>query len=70
MELHERLLTAPTVATTPGQDPFSELKDRVHLAVIGDLGPQLFNVNIEPESLRERVVSDIRTHLARDGDRA
>jgi pilus assembly protein CpaF len=66
MELHERLLTAPAVATTPGQDPFSELKDRVHLAVIGDLGPQLFNVNIEPESLRERVVSDIRTHLSRE----
>src|SRR3954447_14484192 len=66
MELHERLLTAPVVATTPGQDPFSELKDRIHLAVIGDLGPQLFNVSIDPESLRARVVSDIRTHLARE----
>jgi pilus assembly protein CpaF len=66
MELHERLLTAPAVATTPGHDPFAELKDRIHLAVIGDLGPQLFNVNIDPESLRERVVGDIRTHLARE----
>jgi pilus assembly protein CpaF len=66
MELHERLLTAPTVAPTVGHDPFSELKDRVHLAVIGDLGPQLFNVNIEPTSLRERVVGDIRGHLSRE----
>jgi pilus assembly protein CpaF len=66
MELHERLLTAPTVAPTAGHDPFSELKDRVHLAVIGDLGPQLFNVNIEPSSLRERVVGDIRGHLSRE----
>jgi pilus assembly protein CpaF len=66
MELHERLLTAPTVAPTVGHDPFSELKDRVHLAVIGDLGPQLFNVNIDPTSLRERVVGDIRGHLSRE----
>jgi pilus assembly protein CpaF len=66
MELHERLLTAPTVAPTSGHDPFSELKDRIHLAVIGDLGPQLFNVNIDPESLRERVVTDIRTQLSRE----
>jgi pilus assembly protein CpaF len=66
MELHERLLTAPTVAPTVGHDPFSELKDRVHLAVISDLGPQLFNVNIDPTSLRERVVGDIRGHLSRE----
>jgi pilus assembly protein CpaF len=66
MELHERLSTAPPVAAKSGQDPFSELKDRLHLAVIGDLGPQLFNVNIDPEALRERVVTDIRTQLARE----
>src|SRR3954470_24470692 len=66
MELHERLSTAPPVAPKSGHDPFSELKDRLHLAVIGDLGPQLFNVNIDPEALRERVVTDIRTQLARE----
>jgi pilus assembly protein CpaF len=66
MELHERLLTAPTVTPATGQDPFSELKDRVHLAVISDLGPQLFNVSIDPAALRERVVSDIRGHLSRE----
>jgi pilus assembly protein CpaF len=66
MELHERLSTAPPVAPTSGQDPFSELKDRIHLGVIGDLGPQLFNVNIDPESLRERVVMDIRSQLSRE----
>ena len=66
MELHERLSTAPPVAPTSGHDPFSELKDRIHLGVIGDLGPQLFNVNIDPESLRERVVTDIRNQLSRE----
>jgi pilus assembly protein CpaF len=66
MELHERLLTAPSVGPVTGHDPFSDLKDRVHLAVIGDLGPQLFNVNIDPESLRERVISDIQGQLSRE----
>jgi pilus assembly protein CpaF len=66
MELHERLLTAPSVGPVTGDDPFSDLKDRIHLGVIGDLGPQLFNVNIDPESLRERVITDIRNQLSRE----
>jgi pilus assembly protein CpaF len=66
MELHERLSTARPVPASAGRDPFSELKNRVHLAVIGDLGPQLFNVNMEPNALRERVTNDIRTHLSRE----
>jgi pilus assembly protein CpaF len=66
MELHERLLTAPSVGPVTGHDPFSDLKDRIHLGVIGDLGPQLFNVNIDPGSLRERVITDIRNQLSRE----
>jgi pilus assembly protein CpaF len=63
MELHERLTAARPVAQAPGRDPFAELKNRVHLTVIGELGPQLFNVAMDPESLRERVLTDIRQHL-------
>jgi pilus assembly protein CpaF len=64
MELHERLSAARPVAAAPtARDPFAELKNRVHLAVIGDLGPQLFNVSINPEELRERVLGDIRNQL-------
>jgi pilus assembly protein CpaF len=65
MELHERLLSARPVPTSKetGRDPFSEVKNRVHLAVISDLGPQLFNVNMDGADLRDRVTSDIRTHL-------
>jgi pilus assembly protein CpaF len=66
MELHERLLTAPSVGPVTGHDPFSDLKDRIHLGVIGDLGPQLFNVNIDPEAMRERVITDIRNQLSRE----
>jgi len=64
MELHERLATAPPVTASFGQDPFSELKNDIHMAVIGDLGPQLFNVEMDPNALRERVTTDIRTRLA------
>ena len=64
MELHERLATAPPVTASIGQDPFSELKNDIHMAVIGDLGPQLFNVNMDPNGLRERVTTDIRARLA------
>ena len=35
----------------------------IHLAVIGELGPQLFNVSMDPNALRERVADDIKTHL-------
>jgi pilus assembly protein CpaF len=63
MELHERLSAVrPTPVT--GRDPFADVKNRVHLAVIGDLGPQLFNTSMDPNSLRERVTDDIKQHLA------
>jgi pilus assembly protein CpaF len=66
VELHERLSAARPVSTVAGRDPFAELKNRVHFAVIGELGPQLFNVSMEPESLRERVVGDIRARLSEE----
>ena len=66
MELHERLSAARPVSGTPGRDPFSEVKNRIHLAVIGDLGPQLFNDNMDPNALRERVSADIKSHLAQE----
>ena len=66
MDLHERLSTARPAPAPAGRDPFGELKNRIHLAVIGELGPQLFNVNMDPNALRERVTGDIRTHLARE----
>jgi pilus assembly protein CpaF len=66
MELHERLSTARPVSAPAGPDPFGELKNDIHLAVIGELGPQLFNVNMDPVALRERVTRDIRERLAQE----
>ena len=66
MELHERLTTLRPVAQPTGRDPFSEVKNRVHMAVIGELGPQLFNVNMDPLGLREQVLTDLTEHLSRE----
>jgi len=66
MNLHERLSTTRPVAPATGRDPFAELKNRLHLAVIGELGPQLFNVNMDPNTIRERVTADIRGHLSKE----
>jgi pilus assembly protein CpaF len=66
MELHERLTTAREAAPTADRDPYADLKNRIHFAVIGDLGPQLFNVTMEPEELRDRVLADVRDQLAQE----
>jgi pilus assembly protein CpaF len=67
MELHERLSTSRPIIQTSGPDPFAEVKNRIHLAVISELGPQLYNTTMEPAALRDRVRDDIRTSL---GDEA
>jgi pilus assembly protein CpaF len=67
MDLHERLTTARPVETgLSGADPWAALKNSVHLRVIGDLGPQLFNVTTDAAVLRDRVVADIRRHLTQE----
>jgi pilus assembly protein CpaF len=67
VDLRERLSAArPATPTTRGPDPFADLKNRVHFAVIGELGPQLFNASMDPNGLRDRVTSDIKTHLAQE----
>src|SRR5581483_3978911 len=64
MDLRERLNTATPVPAD--KDPFAEVKSRVHFTVIGDLGPQLYNVNMDPDDLRERVLADVRDQLAQE----
>src|ERR671938_288476 len=64
MELHERLTSTRPIVASGGRDPFAEVKNRIHLAVIGDLGPQLFATSIDPFALRERVTAEIETRLA------
>jgi pilus assembly protein CpaF len=66
MELHERIQTARPLTGSDGRDPFSELKNRLHLALISELGPQLFSVGAEPLQIRTRVESDLKERLQQE----
>jgi len=68
MQLHERL-NGQRTGSAPARgevDSFAEVKNRIHMAVIGDLGPQFMNSNGDPGALRARVVTDIRERLAQE----
>jgi pilus assembly protein CpaF len=62
MELRERLMGGRT-EDSEAPDRFAEVKDRVHLAVISELGPQLYNASIDDDTLHRAVVNDIRSRL-------
>ena len=59
MELHERL----GIDGEHSPDVFAELKNRVHQAVIADLGPRLYQQDLDPEALRVHVLTAIRVEL-------
>ncbi|HLH65637.1 MAG TPA: CpaF family protein [Solirubrobacteraceae bacterium] len=68
MQLHERL----SHGTEPGDRPdrfavpFSEIKNRIHMALIEDLGRQLFNTNLDEVTLRQRVHDELSERLAQE----
>jgi pilus assembly protein CpaF len=66
MDLQERLRGTSDPEPARAGDPFAEVKNRLHLEVIGELGPQLFNVETNAGLLRERVLGEIRVLLERE----
>ena len=71
MELHERIASSPAgaaaVARSNGyaSDPFAELKNRIHLALVSELGPRLFEVE-DGGSVRSRVEFEIADQLSQE----
>jgi hypothetical protein len=69
MELHERLSssnnTTVTSTSAGGRDPFAEIKNKIHLALVSDLGPQLLDVADSHEA-RERAMAEIREQLQQE----
>src|SRR3954453_2497340 len=67
MELHERLSTNghSTDEVTRARDPFADVKNRIHLALVSELGPQLLDVD-DSGSERSRVTSEIRARLQQE----
>jgi pilus assembly protein CpaF len=66
MELHERLASSTGNDLQRLHDPFAEVKNRIHLGVIEDLGAQIFTAEIEQSALRSKVVEEIRSRLERE----
>ncbi|MFP5364830.1 MAG: CpaF family protein [Thermoleophilia bacterium] len=64
MELRDRIAQARPSAEPAGTDPKTELRARVHSALIEELGPQLLSTETPAQELRERVRTDIRGRLA------
>src|SRR4051794_23046112 len=66
MDLQERLSHNRPGPKAHKVDEFAELKNRVHMAVIGGLGPQLSSVDIDPTAMRDRVMGDIDVQLSKE----
>src|SRR5271155_4506773 len=66
MELHERISPPASEVRHPSVDPFAEVKNRIHLGLIDDLGRQIFNAEIDPEALRTRVRAEIAERLGHE----
>ena len=68
MELRERLAGVPTSGPTDSAatDSFVELKDRIHSAIISELGPRLYNESLSQTALREVVLADVRQRLVQE----
>jgi pilus assembly protein CpaF len=66
MQLHERLSSQSEQERNddPFAIPFSELKNRIHMQLIEDLGRQLFNTEMDQQALRLRVHDELRERLA------
>ena len=64
MELSQRLTGARRRPTAVQRDPFADVKDRIHKAVIGGLGPEHLQHRDRPRGASRRVQADIAAQLA------
>jgi pilus assembly protein CpaF len=65
MELHERLSHSSSAADVrlTESDPFAEIKNRIHLALIEDLGRQIFASDFRQSTTAGSLTSEITAHL-------
>jgi pilus assembly protein CpaF len=68
MKLHERLGDNASVVKEPTSrlDPFADLKNRLHQALIAKLGVQLFTEGAEPDEMTAVVTSEVRVLLEQE----
>jgi pilus assembly protein CpaF len=68
VELHERLSANGKGASSiwGAADPFVEIKNRIHLALVSELGPRLFDI-ADSAAVRSRVETEIHERLEQEG---
>jgi pilus assembly protein CpaF len=66
MELHERLSQNSRPGAESFEQPFTEMKNRIHFTLIEELGRQLFNPELDPKMVRDRVRDEVRDRLSRE----
>lgn len=66
MELHERLRPGDRAIEPEVVDPFAEVKNRIHLGIIEDLGRQIFAGAGDPAALKAQVTAEIGVRLAQE----
>jgi pilus assembly protein CpaF len=65
VELHERLSAGVHSEDERVHDPFAEVKNRIHLTLVGELGPQLFGIS-DSAAVRLRIETEIRDQLGQE----
>jgi pilus assembly protein CpaF len=65
LDLQQRLGAARSGFGAPS-DGFDDVKNRIHLAVIDELGPQLFAADADQDAVRASVATDIRVRLQQE----
>jgi pilus assembly protein CpaF len=68
VELHERLSSSGAPRVSPDaddRDPFASIKNRIHLTLVSELGPELADVADSAE-VRERITAQIMAELQQE----
>src|SRR2546426_12508541 len=66
MERHERLAPSGSDGIVPLGDPFADVKNRIHLGLIDELGRQIFDTQFDPKVLRAKVTAEVVNRLDRE----
>lgn len=66
MELHERLAAKTPEVEQGERDPFADIKNRIHLSLIEDLGRQIFNAALDADTVKRRIATEIRSRLEQE----
>src|SRR4051794_12731759 len=64
MELRQRIAAARGTNLVAEKDPFADVKDRIHGALIAQLGPVLATAEVDGAQVRDRVREEVRSYLA------